>query len=172
MVFGQSKEVQQQLAELHELEKEIINRRNIEERILKEQIAENKKREYEINERMRKLSSPAKTTSVRTPLRIPTARTPTVRKTTSVHIPTARKTTSVRIPTVRTPAVRTPAVIEQPSPNVTEQDIDNLAEESLPPPYETNEMPYEIADEVAIEPYVEKVPDISYSPEEDLSYRK
>jgi hypothetical protein len=63
-------------------------------------------------------------------------------------------------------------VIEQPSPNVTEQDIDNLAEESLPPPYETNEMPYEIADEVAIEPYVEKVPDISYSPEEDLSYRK
>ena len=48
-LFGKTKEIKNQLSELRNLEKDIINRRQIEEKIYKEQIRENMKREDKLN---------------------------------------------------------------------------------------------------------------------------
>jgi hypothetical protein len=78
-----------------------------------------------------------------------------------------KKITSVHKPTVYKPTLRKPSAI------VNEQDIANI-EESSPPPYELIEQ-NDMANELVLEPInptIEKLPDISYNPEEDLSYRE
>jgi hypothetical protein len=59
-------------------------------------------------------------------------------------------------------------------PELSEQDIDNIEEEppsySSPPAYDANEVGANEVEPINLS--IEKMPDISYNPDEDLSYRE
>ena len=74
LLGNNSREMQRQLRELHAIEKEILDRRNIEEQIYKEQMQENLKHEQQIRLQMRKptpfiKASSRKASSRKTPKR-------------------------------------------------------------------------------------------------------
>ena len=150
-----SREMQRQLRELHAIEKEILDRRNMEEKIYKEQMQENLKQEQRLRLQMRKP-------------------TPYIKAPSPKKLPHLKKTFIPQNITLS---------IKEREPNINEKDILNIeVQEKLPPLYQPPKYendPYE-NDPYEMDPYekefqqadfiIENPEVLSY--EGDLSERK
>ena len=108
--------MQRQLRELHAIEKEILERRNIEEQIYKKQMEENLKHEQRLRLQMRKPTPYVRASS-------PKIKTPRRKTHKRENI-----TLSIREESIREPSIREPNVSEQDILNT--EDILNTIEKS------------------------------------------
>jgi hypothetical protein len=164
--------MQKQLRELHAIEKDILDRRNVEEKIYKEQMQENLKREKRLREQMQGQVQAQVQVQARKP-------TPYVKAPSAKKVPSFRKVGSPKkVPIVIAPVIA-PKRIQTPYVKASSASLyltpsyktpENITltikepaqvsfEEKLPPAYET-------------EPFtLEKTTDLSYE-DDDLSYRE
>ena len=97
--------MQRQLRELHAIEKEILERRNIEEQIYKKQMEENLKHEQRLRLQMRKPTPYVRASS-------PKIKTPRRKTYKRENITLSIREQSIREPSIREPSIREPSVME------------------------------------------------------------